>query len=73
MTQIQRVISQMQFESSHVSEMAEQKIKSLINSKCGGVAAASASSNQPAAGSEPKADQEKEESAAAATESEEAK
>ena len=35
LTQIQRVISSLQFERANVSDMAEQKIKSLVNSKCG--------------------------------------
>ena len=60
LTQIQRVISGMQFESGNVSEMAEQKIKSLINSKCGGIAAASAATTSSSTS------KEKEDSAAAA-------
>ena len=35
LTQIDRVISGLTFESSDVSEMAQQKIKSLIVTKCG--------------------------------------
>lgn len=35
LTQIDRVISGLTFESTDVSEMAQQKIKSLIVTKCG--------------------------------------
>ena len=35
LTQIQRQISALQFERANVSEMAEQKIKSLVITKCG--------------------------------------
>ena len=35
LTQIQNTIKSLQFERADVSEMAEQKIKSLINTKCG--------------------------------------
>ena len=38
LTQIQKVISGLQFETTDVSEMAEQKIRSLLNTKCGVVA-----------------------------------
>lgn len=35
LTQTQNVIAGLQFESNDVSELAEQKIKGLINTKCG--------------------------------------
>ena len=35
LTQIQRTIASLQFERPDVGEMAEQKIKSLVNAKCG--------------------------------------